>query len=345
MSADMMNSHAPAAPPLQALSTWLTGRVPDVADIVDADLVAAGRSNLTYRLTDAAGRHLVLRRPPARIAVQGAHDVLRECRILRALHAQTTVRVPEPLAASDADGPLGAPFFVMSFVDGVVVRDDASAARLVEMSRREAGLSAIDELASLHAVDPRAVGLGDLGKPSGYLERNLRRWAGQIGDDAPFAKELRAVHERLSTAIPEQQSTALIHGDFRLDNCILADSGAVQAVLDWELSTQGDPLADLGWMLLYWQPPADLAPILPRGSDATGFPSGAELAQRYAEATSADLTRLDYYLAFAAWRLAVITLGVRARYSASAGAGDPLEVAGLIRDVEILAGVAADHLN
>lgn len=340
-----MNSVGGSALPLQALSVWLSGRVPDVAEIVEAELVAAGRSNLTYRLTDAAERHLVLRRPPARIAVQGAHDVLRECRILRALHAETTVRVPETLAASDTDGPLGVPFFVMSFVDGIVVRDDASAAQLDEKARREAGLSAIDQLACLHAVDATRVGLGDLGKPSGYLERNLRRWAGQISDDAPFVKELRGIHERLKTLVPEQQSSALVHGDFRLDNCIVAGSGAVQAVLDWELSTQGDPLADLGWMLLYWQPPAQLAPILPRGSDATGFPLGAELAQRYAEATGADLTRLDYYLAFAAWRLAVITLGVRARYSASAGAGDPLEVAGLTRDVEILAGVAADHLN
>ena len=331
--------------PLDALSAWARDRVDGLAGFVESRLIAAGRSNLTYLLTDSTGRRLVLRRPPLRIEAQGAHDVLREYRILTALSATSPVRVPIPIAASEDNGPIDAPFYLMDFVDGVIVRDLDTAESLSQTARGRAGAAMIDELAVLHRVDPAAAGLETLGKPTGYLERNLRRWAVQVHENAPCAADLIRLHTQLLKAMPAQQTTALIHGDYRLDNCVLSPEGGVLAVLDWELSTQGDPLVDLGWMVLYWQPSAELADILPKGSGLPGFSPRDAIEGQYAAASGLDLSDLGYYVAFAAWRLAVITLGVQGRYRAGEGAGDVVDAAELTRHVEILAATTADQLR
>ncbi|TNC29190.1 phosphotransferase family protein [Amycolatopsis alkalitolerans] len=325
--------------PVDRLASWLEPRVPDLELPLTSTLIAGGRSNLTYRVSDAAGHRFALRRPPGLIEVEGAHDVAREFRIQQALSRRSGVRVAAQIAFCEDENVIGAPFSVMEFVDGSIVRDAASAATLDERARRGAGHALVGELVELHRPSPAELGLADLGRPEGYLSRQLRRWSAQIHGESATTTLLTEGHLRLTHRLPRQQRTALLHGDFRLDNVILSRAGDVRAVLDWELSTQGDPLADLGWLLLYWQPEDRPAKVLPRGSELPGFPTAAELTARYATGTGLDLTELPYYIAFAAWRLAVITLGVAARYRGGGRAGSDLAVDELTAD----AGVLAEH--
>jgi aminoglycoside phosphotransferase (APT) family kinase protein len=344
MSAEAVATRAPDLP-TERLTPWLAARVPGLVPPLTATLVAGGRSNLTYRVTDAAGRRLALRRPPARIEVAGAHDVAREFRIQAALRRGSRVRVAAPVALGEDAGLIGAPFTVMDFVDGTVVRDAASAAALDEPARRRAADALVDELVELHRRTPTELGLADLGRPDGYLRRQLRRWSAQIPPGSATAAMLIEGHTLLAARVPAQQRTAMLHGDFRLDNVIFSDAGEVLAVLDWELSTQGDPLADLGWLLLYWQPDEPLAAALPRGSELAGFPTAQHMADRYAAGTGLDLAHLGYYVALAAWRLAVITLGVEARYRRGAGAGGEVAVDRLAGEAELLAAAALAELG
>lgn len=334
-----------AALPMERLGPWLDERVPDLRPPLTSTLIAGGRSNLTYRVGDAAGHRVALRRPPALIEVRGAHDIAREFRIQQSLCERSRVRVAAQLAFCEDEDVIGAPFSVMEFVEGTVVRDTASAVALDDAARRRAGHALVDELVELHRPSPAELGLADLGRPEGYLGRQLRRWSAQIHGESATATLLREGHLRLVQRLPRQQRTALLHGDFRLDNVILSDAGHVRAVLDWELSTQGDPLADLGWLLLYWQPEHRLATVLPRGSELPGFPTAAELVARYAAGTGLDLTELPYYIAFAAWRLAVITLGVESRYRGGGRAGADVALDGLAADVGVLAELALARLD
>ncbi|HWD03666.1 MAG TPA: phosphotransferase family protein [Amycolatopsis sp.] len=327
------------------LGPWLAARVPDLRLPVTSALINGGRSNLTYRVRDAAGRCFALRRPPARIDVKGAHDVAREFRIQLALSGRSRVRVAGPVAFCEDHAVIGAPFSVTEFVDGIVVRDVESGSALSETARRRAGFALVDELVEVHRASPAVLGLSDLGRPEDYLRRQLRRWSAQIQGEPATAALLAEGHERLLHRMPRQQRTALLHGDFRLDNVILSENGEVRAVLDWELSTQGDPLADLGWLLLYWQPPDPLTGALPRGSELPGFPAAAELAAHYGAGSGLDLAELPYYLAFAAWRLAVITLGVAARYRGGGRAGSDLAVDELTTDAGSLAEFALTRLD
>ncbi|MEU7813760.1 phosphotransferase family protein [Pseudonocardia sp. NPDC049154] len=326
--------------PVGRLGPWLRGRL-GFEPPFTAELVAGGRSNLTYRVTDGAGRRVAVRRPPAKVEVAGAHDMAREHRILSALHG-SAVHVPAPLALCEDPDPIGAPFLVTEFVDGGVLRDTAAAATLDPRARRSLGFALVDQLVALHRTDPAAVGLDDLGRPEGYLARQLRRWSGVITGAEKTSELLREGHRALRAGLPASL-TALLHGDFRLDNVIVTATGEIRAVLDWELSTRGDPLTDLGWLLLYWQPGPELG-FLPGGSELEGFPTAAELAERYAAGTGADLGRLDYYRGFAAWRLAAITLGVRDRYRSGAGAGSTVDVDRLDTEAELLAAAALNHL-
>jgi aminoglycoside phosphotransferase (APT) family kinase protein len=335
---------APTELPLDSLGPWLAAHVRGLAPPFTSTLIAGGRSNLTYRVTDAAGRALAVRRPPARVAAAGAHDVAREFRIQRALHAGSAVHVPPPLALCTDPRPLGAPFAVAEFVDGTVVRDSASAAALALQTRRRIGPALVDELVALHRVVPAEVGLGELGRAEGYLDRQLRRWSTAISGSSPTADLLRRGYDLLTARTPAVSRSGLVHGDFRLDNVIIGGTGEVRAVLDWELSTLGDPLVDVGWLLLYWRPDEDLVDVLPAGSELDGFATNAELAERYAEATGADLADLGFYVGFAAWRLAAITLGVRDRYRGGAAAGSDVAVDRLDRDAELLAAAALRHL-
>jgi aminoglycoside phosphotransferase (APT) family kinase protein len=302
--------------PAGRVANWLARHAAlQVAPPLGAALIAGGRSNLTYQLTDSAGMTWVLRRPPLAGVVSSAHDVLREHRIMAAL-AGTAVPVPAMVAACADDSVIGAPFFVMEYVDGVVLHDQRLAEEAVpEAARGGVGRNLVAALAALHGVDPAEVGLADLGPGASYVRRQLTRWRQQLdrlGVQTDVA--LRSVHERLSAAVPAQARTTIVHGDFRLGNAIVTPDGAVRAVLDWELATLGDPMVDVGWLAAYWgSTDTDVVIPLPVPSRARGFASLPELLGCYERLTGWSLADLDYFIAFALWRLAAIVAGVNAR--------------------------------
>lgn len=303
-----------------ATVSWLEERVGSVTRPVRIELIEGGRSNLTYHVIDGAGRRWVLRRPPLHSVLESAHDMGREHRIIAALQA-TDVPVP-PVVGFEPNPELnGAPFYVMDYVDGEVLRDADSAERhLDEAGRAHAAESLIDVLVRLHAVDPDAVGLGDLGRREDYVARQLRRWHRQLQDgntrDLPMLEE---VHDRLAAGVPAQGTAAIVHGDYRLDNLMVGPDGGVRAVLDWELCTLGDPLADVGLLMVYWsEPDDDTVPLLSSPTTIAGFPSRRHVAERYAESSGRDLADLDFYIAFGFWKLAVILEGVFGRYQSGA---------------------------
>jgi len=301
-----------------AVTTWFTDRV-EVTPPLSFDLITGGHSNLTFKVTDAADRAWVLRRPPLGQVLATAHDMGREHRIISAL-APTDVPVAPVVGLSADDSVNGAPFYVMDFVEGHIVRNRASAEALDVTARTRAGEDLVDVMARIHAVDPDAVGLGDLGRRDGYIERQLKRWYGQWEKsktrDLPAVDE---VHDALLAAVPEQQGVSIVHGDYRLDNCMLADDGSVAAVLDWEICTLGDPLADVGLLMVYWADRDDPFSALPDAATALeGFPTKAELLARYAAVSGRDVSQVDYYVAFGYWKLACILEGVLARYMGGA---------------------------
>ncbi|GGM74049.1 acyl-CoA dehydrogenase [Longimycelium tulufanense] len=301
---------------LDALRSYLERTLPGlVYGPLHAELIPGGRSNLTYRLTDGTHRW-VLRRPPLGHVLATAHDMGREHRVLSALSG-SPVPVPGTVAlCTDAD-VLGAPFYVMDEVPGAVLRDRSETEQLGAGRARALSHALIDVLADLHAVDPQTVGLADFGRPEGYLVRQVARWRKQL--DASRSRELPGVdelHSRLAGSIPPSPRPAIVHGDYRLDN-VLVDTGtaAITAVLDWEMATLGDPLADLGLFVVYWGGrDAALDLVTGAATSAPGFPSSADLLARYAERTGTDLSRLDWYVAFAEFKLAVVLEGIHFRY-------------------------------
>jgi aminoglycoside phosphotransferase (APT) family kinase protein len=302
------------------VTTWLAERT-EIAPPLTFDVVQGGRSNLTYVVSDASGRRLVLRRPPLHGVLQSAHDMGREHRIISAL-ADAEVPVPETLGYEDDETVTGAPFYVMEHVAGVVVRDAATALEALEPGiRTAASEDLVDVLVRLHEVDVDAVGLGDLARREDYLGRQLKRWRGQLHQartrELPVLDE---VHDRLVASIPEQGPATIVHGDYRLDNLMLDPAtGQVQAVLDWELTTLGDPLADVGLLLVYWADPGDeVIPLLDAPTIVDGFLDRRQVARRYAERSGRDLSEIDYYLAFGYWKLACILEGVYSRYASGA---------------------------
>ena len=231
---------------------WLAEAVPDSRGPYGFSLVAAGGSNLTFLLTDADGRRWALRRPPVGRALATAHDVLREWRVLTALHDHDTgVAVPEPVALCEDDAVTGAPFYVMGFAEGTILRTAEDAERLDPEVLRAAADSLLSTQIALHAVDAEAVGLAELGPPTGYVERQLERWRRQYDDGRVRRVHLiEELHHRLTRTVPpERDRSGLLHGDYRFDNVVFDDSGQVVAVLDWELCTRGDPVADACWSL------------------------------------------------------------------------------------------------
>ena len=336
---------AGAAPAV--VGAWLAERLAEPAwRRCAVSPVGDGRSNLTFRVESGAGA-VVLRRPPLGSVAATAHDMGREQKVLTAL-AATPVPVPRVLAGEPDAGVLGAPFYVMELVDGTVPPGPSEDPWLPgRAGRREAGEAAVDVLAALHRVDPAGVGLAGFGRPEGFMARQVRRWStqwetwreafaraeapGGSGDAAGERPELTRLAARLGDTVPESGSPTVVHGDYRLEN-LMFDRQAparVRAVLDWEMSTLGDPLADLGLLLVYWhqydeQPRWRAAQYLPSASARPGFPTRAEVVQRYARQRGLDAAELSrvipFYVGFGAFKLAVVLAGVVAR--ASAGAAD-----------------------
>ena len=300
---------------LEKVTAWLLANIDGLVAPVQFTLIAGGRSNLTYLVTDAAGSKYVLRRPPLGHVLATAHDMAREHRIIAAV-GRTGVPVPRALGLCTDTEVNGAPFYVMSHVEGEVL-DSAEKAELLAPELREAASHhLIDVMAELHAVDVDAVGLGDLARRDGYIERQLKRWRSQWENSK--TRELPAIDEvekRLSAHVPQQQGVVIAHGDYRFGNCLTdVTKGRIAAVLDWELCTLGDPLADLGYLGVYWSDGPSSALRANDPTPAGGFPTYASLVERYARTTGRDVSGVNYYVAFSCWRLAVISEGVYARY-------------------------------
>ena len=298
----------------------------------DVALISGGKSNLTYRVACDAGE-VVLRRPPLGHVLPTAHDMVREHRVLQALEG-TAVPVPRVLHLAGADGALGVDFYVMERVLGHVCRNALPPGYAGAPEPRAAiGDALVDVLADLHAVDPEAVGLAGFGRPAGFVERQLRRWSKQWEatktGDMPALDELR---DELVRTLPPQRAVAIVHGDYRLDNTILhpTQPGRIVAVLDWEMSTLGDPLTDLGTLLAYWSEATDdavlaAARVMAPVTAAEGFPSRAEVVERYAARTGFDVSGVEWYQAFAYFKLAVVCQGIAARAAGGAMLGSGFE--------------------
>ena len=335
-----------AAPPgidVEPVTRWMVEQVSAREEPIEPpltfDQIAGGRSNLTFRVTDAAGTSWALRRPPTGNVLATAHDMTREHRVMSAL-APTPVPVPEMIGLCEDESVNGAPFYLMAWVDGTVVRTNAIAESFPVEVRRRMGVSIVENLAAIHDVDIDRVGLGDFAKREGYIARQLRRWRGQVdATESPNRPVIDEVHDQLAAAIPDQGPARLVHGDFRLDNTIVSDSGEVLAVLDWELTTLGDPLADLGAMLCYWSRPGDISIALTAPPTlADGFLERDEVVAVYERASGRTIGNVGYYYAFATWRLACILDGVVDRYRAGAmGRDDDFDVDDWAQQVEQLA--------
>ncbi|MFC5199507.1 MULTISPECIES: phosphotransferase family protein [Streptomyces] len=277
-------------------------------------LIEGGRSNLTYAVTDGTTRWVV-RRPPLGHVLATAHDMKREHRVISALHP-TAVPVPRPVLLCEDVEVLGAPFYVMEFVDGTPYRTADQLAPLGPRRTRDAVLGLVDTLVELHSVDPAEVGLADFGRPEGFLDRQLRRWGKQL--DASRNRELVGIDElqaALGRALPHSPAPTVVHGDYRLDNVLIGEDDRIKAILDWEMSTLGDPLTDLGLLVMY-SAPLDLpdSPISTTAS-AAGHPDPAEIVERYAARSGRDASDVAWYTAFAWFKLAVILEGIHYRYT------------------------------
>ena len=302
------------------LARWIAGHGGShLGDLLAVELIPGGRSNLTYRLDMAAGP-LVLRRPPLGQVLPTAHDMSREYRVLCALNG-TAVPVPAPLArCADAD-IIGAPFFLMQYVDGAALRTRRDGAQLTAGQAGQLSGELAEMLARIHAVDPAAVGLADLGRPDGYLARQLsrfrRQWELSATRDVPGYDALVG---RLAAGLPQSGAGTLVHGDYRLDNTLvtLGSRPAIAAVVDWELSTLGDPLADLGLTMACWADRGDPEWLRVNiGAAVTarpGFFSAAQFAACYGDLTGRDVSGIGYYMAFGCFKLAVVLEGIHARY-------------------------------
>jgi len=331
---------------LERLRPWFAAHVEGATDAaLHASLISGGRSNLTYAIGD--GTHeWVLRRPPLGHVLPTAHDMVREHTVLAAL-AGTAVPVPRTLAFCADEAVNDAPFYVMEKVDGMILRTPAELAALTPSDARRCSEGLIDVLVAIHAVDYHAAGLDEFGHPDGYLERQVRRWGEQW--ERSKSRELPAIEElarRLRAALPTSPSPTIVHGDYRLDNTMLAadDPGRIIAVLDWEMATLGDPLSDLGLFLVYWgRDQGNLAGSDPSMGPDAGFLTREEVAQRYAEKSGRDVSQLDFYEMLASYKLAIILEGIHARFLIGKTVGEGFDHIGTM--VEAIANTALESAS
>ncbi|MGK5114630.1 phosphotransferase family protein [Geodermatophilus sp. CPCC 205506] len=307
---------------LDALHDYLLARGVRPAGPLQGELIAGGRSNLTFAVTDGASRWVV-RRPPLAGLTASAHDMVREHRVTSALQA-TPVPVARPVGLCEDERVLGASFTVVEWVEGVVVRDRDDLAALSDDDVHRTATTLIDVLVALHAVDVDEVGLAGFGRPEGFLARQVRLWRRQWEQvrtrDLP---DLERLHDRLADTVPASSAATVVHGDYRIDNAILdrTDPATVRAVVDWELSTLGDPLTDVALMCVYRNPALDVILGIPAAWTSPRLPSPAALAEHYARASGRDLGHWPFYLGLAHLKLAVIAEGIAHRARAGADAG------------------------
>jgi aminoglycoside phosphotransferase (APT) family kinase protein len=314
---------APADLPLDRLATFLAARGIPTSGLT-ARLISGGRSNLTYRLSaETAGgtQQWVLRRPPLGHVLATAHDMRREFRVISALQS-TEVPVPDALVMCDDADVIGAPFFVMEYVEGEIIRTTRALVELGEQAQH-AGHALVDVLAALHAIDPDEVGLADFGRPAGFMARQVRRWTAQL--DASRSRDLPGLDglaQVLADEVPQRTGSSLIHGDYRLDNCMLR-GGTVVSVLDWEMATLGDPLADVALFAVYTGGYTGFdGGVIHSPAGVGSFPSTHQLVDRYVAATGRQLDDFGWYLGFAWFKLAVILEGIHYRNLLGKSAGD-----------------------
>jgi aminoglycoside phosphotransferase (APT) family kinase protein len=342
-SADPKPDQRQDGPPglsLSRLTGWFDATLPGLrTGELTAEVIAGGRSNLTYRLTDGTSTW-ALRRPPMGHVLPTAHDMAREFTVISALHG-SAVPVPEPIALCADREVLGEPFYLMSFVDGVVLDDPAKVSDPLVARRSTEAL--VDTLVALHQIDPAAVGLTGFGRPEGFLERQVARWHKQFQASAPEGSDVEAeVVRRLAARLPESSRAGIVHGDYRLTNVLFdrdfTDGRAVlQAVVDWEMATLGDPLTDVGLLYVYHQQSRVAAGVMPDFPVSQGFLSPEEMVRRYARATYLDAGALDWHIAFGYFKLGVISAGIHARFLQGKTVGDGFEVFGALRDSTLAA--------
>ncbi|ELP67881.1 phosphotransferase enzyme family protein [Streptomyces turgidiscabies Car8] len=305
-------------------------------------LIEGGRSNLTYAVTDGTTRWVV-RRPPLGHVLATAHDMRREHRVISALHP-TSVPVPRPVLLCEDESVLGSPFYVMEFVPGTPYRTADQLAPIGPARTRDVVLSLVDTLVELHAVDPAEVGLADFGRPEGFLDRQLRRWGKQL--DASRNRDLAGIDElqaALGRALPQSPAPAIVHGDYRLDNVLIDTDDRITAILDWEMSTLGDPLTDLGLLVMYSMPLGAPDSPVSTTAEAAGHPSPTELIERYAARSGRDVSAVAWYTAFAWFKLAVILEGIHYRYTLGQTVGAGFDRIGDLVPVFIEHGLTTLH--
>ena len=335
-----------------ALATWLAAERPGLlSGPLEADLITGGKSNLTYAVTDGTAE-VIVRRPPLGHVLATAHDMTREHRVITAL-GPTDVPVPETFALCEDDGVIGAPFYVMERVSGTPYSRATQLDALGADRTRHITERMVDTLVALHSVDPADVGLTDFGRPDGYLERQVRRWKKQL--ESSRSREIAGMDEliaRLEENIPTGGDATIVHGDFRLDNLLVDDdSDTVNAVLDWEMSTLGDPLTDVAVLIAYQQladtlhddsgAPDAVGAMVTDAPLAPGYLSRGDVLERYHAQSGRDVDDLDFHLALAFFKLAVILEGIYYRHSHGQTLGSGFDGIGDLIEPLIAAGLNA----
>ncbi|MEZ5377355.1 MAG: phosphotransferase family protein [Acidimicrobiales bacterium] len=333
----------------EPVTAWLEANIDGATGPFEFTIITGGHSNITYKVTGSDGAAYVLRRPPLGAVLASAHDMAREHRIIAGV-GQTSLPVPRALGLCEDVSVNDAPFYVMNYVEGVVLHNDEAVLEAMpdEASRTATSRNVVEVLAQLHMTNPDDIGLGELGRKEAYLDRQLKRWAGQWEKSKTRElPEMERAHELLLQHKPEQKYTGIVHGDYRLGNMLVdPERCTVAAVLDWELCTLGDVLADVGYLLNNWVQPGEESA---RGATANptsvgGFRTREELVAHYSEITGFEVTSINYYRAFQNWRLAAIVEGVLARYLQGVMADDTVDTDLYKQQVEGLCQQALDLL-